>query len=544
MLPLIGVLLGGGTPAAGARTPGGVAGDGQRLLHLPRVRAARLLQGRGSRPRDRLRHAGRALRPQRGDAGSAACTRRSASAARSALLPAPPRRLLDDVLELERRGAVDCSGSPASWRSCCAPGSPPPPATTRRTARSLLVVVGYVALHLGEAVLLRPAFAGAAAGLFPLSRAGARASSREDPGVNSRAVRAGRAEPRRPTAGPARGGSRRSARTRRVACSTRRSSSAEPMAPGSATSRAALARGTRVFIAAGGDGTAHALLNALVDAPGRPPLDALALGAVGLGSSNDLHKPVRHAHRRRPRAPRRLRQPRRGTSFAARYVDATRRRSTPVSWSAPRSASRPAPMPASATTRRWRGGCVRVSTPPRSPGRPRARLVAWRNLAADLRIDDGDAGAHRAQQPQRAEDRVAERPVALRPPGRAGQRRLRRRAGGRDQPRPIDRRHPRAAARALRRPPRPPAAARAALDVRLDGRDPAGARRRDRRRRAPSTSTCFRKGSGYAPDERRSSRTGCSRAGANCCRARRARSAACRKPTPSSSTSATAACSR
>lgn len=56
--------------------------------------------------------------------------------------------------------------------------------------------------------------------------------------------------------------------------------------------RAALGRGTRVFIAAGGDGTAHALLNALVDAPGRPPLDALTLGAVGLGSSNDLHKPV------------------------------------------------------------------------------------------------------------------------------------------------------------------------------------------------------------------------------------------------------------
>ena len=57
--------------------------------------------------------------------------------------------------------------------------------------------------------------------------------------------------------------------------------------------RAALARGTRIFVAAGGDGTAHSLLNALVDAPHRPPLDALALGAVGLGSSNDLHKPVR-----------------------------------------------------------------------------------------------------------------------------------------------------------------------------------------------------------------------------------------------------------
>lgn len=57
--------------------------------------------------------------------------------------------------------------------------------------------------------------------------------------------------------------------------------------------RAALARGARLFVAAGGDGTAHAVLNALVDAPGRPPLDAITLGAIGLGSSNDLHKPAR-----------------------------------------------------------------------------------------------------------------------------------------------------------------------------------------------------------------------------------------------------------
>jgi len=55
----------------------------------------------------------------------------------------------------------------------------------------------------------------------------------------------------------------------------------------------ALSRGVRVFIAAGGDGTAHALLNALVNAPRRPPLHEVTLGAIGLGSSNDLHKPVR-----------------------------------------------------------------------------------------------------------------------------------------------------------------------------------------------------------------------------------------------------------
>jgi diacylglycerol kinase (ATP) len=57
--------------------------------------------------------------------------------------------------------------------------------------------------------------------------------------------------------------------------------------------RDALDGGVRLFVAAGGDGTAHALLNTLVTAPRRPPLETLTLGAVGLGSSNDLHKPVR-----------------------------------------------------------------------------------------------------------------------------------------------------------------------------------------------------------------------------------------------------------
>ncbi len=42
----------------------------------------------------------------------------------------------------------------------------------------------------------------------------------------------------------------------------------------------------------GGDGTVHALVEALALAPRRPPLDHLTLGAVGLGSSNDFHKPV------------------------------------------------------------------------------------------------------------------------------------------------------------------------------------------------------------------------------------------------------------
>ena len=52
--------------------------------------------------------------------------------------------------------------------------------------------------------------------------------------------------------------------------------------------RDALGQGVRVFIAAGGDGTAHALLGTLARTPHRPALETLVLGAVGLGSSNEL----------------------------------------------------------------------------------------------------------------------------------------------------------------------------------------------------------------------------------------------------------------
>lgn len=52
-----------------------------------------------------------------------------------------------------------------------------------------------------------------------------------------------------------------------------------------------LSRGTRVFVAAGGDGTVHALVNALVRLHGDLPLESIRLGAIGLGSSNDFHKP-------------------------------------------------------------------------------------------------------------------------------------------------------------------------------------------------------------------------------------------------------------
>lgn len=55
----------------------------------------------------------------------------------------------------------------------------------------------------------------------------------------------------------------------------------------------AVAEGTRFFIAAGGDGTVNALVNTLDAVRGDVGLDAFVLGAVGLGSSNDFHKPVR-----------------------------------------------------------------------------------------------------------------------------------------------------------------------------------------------------------------------------------------------------------
>jgi diacylglycerol kinase family enzyme len=49
--------------------------------------------------------------------------------------------------------------------------------------------------------------------------------------------------------------------------------------------------GVRTFLAAGGDGTVSTLANALLDRA-RPAPTPLVLGALGLGSSNDFHKPV------------------------------------------------------------------------------------------------------------------------------------------------------------------------------------------------------------------------------------------------------------
>jgi diacylglycerol kinase (ATP) len=54
----------------------------------------------------------------------------------------------------------------------------------------------------------------------------------------------------------------------------------------------ALDAGTRVFLAAGGDGTVHQLAGAILAARGDTALDDIAIGGVGLGSSNDFFKPA------------------------------------------------------------------------------------------------------------------------------------------------------------------------------------------------------------------------------------------------------------
>jgi len=48
--------------------------------------------------------------------------------------------------------------------------------------------------------------------------------------------------------------------------------------------------GERRFIAAGGDGTVNAVLNALMRFAEKPGFAQTALGAIGIGSSNDFHK--------------------------------------------------------------------------------------------------------------------------------------------------------------------------------------------------------------------------------------------------------------
>ncbi len=56
--------------------------------------------------------------------------------------------------------------------------------------------------------------------------------------------------------------------------------------------RESLAGGERQFVAAGGDGTVNILLNTLLANATDRERPEFALGAIGLGSSNDFHKPV------------------------------------------------------------------------------------------------------------------------------------------------------------------------------------------------------------------------------------------------------------
>lgn len=51
--------------------------------------------------------------------------------------------------------------------------------------------------------------------------------------------------------------------------------------------------GETLFIAAGGDGTLNYLLNSLIKLATSEQLNNIAIGAVGIGSSNDFHKPFR-----------------------------------------------------------------------------------------------------------------------------------------------------------------------------------------------------------------------------------------------------------
>ena len=59
----------------------------------------------------------------------------------------------------------------------------------------------------------------------------------------------------------------------------------------------ALARGETQFVAAGGDGTVNLLVDTIIKRAPPDFLERVCVGAVGLGSSNDFHKPVRKDRR-------------------------------------------------------------------------------------------------------------------------------------------------------------------------------------------------------------------------------------------------------
>lgn len=54
----------------------------------------------------------------------------------------------------------------------------------------------------------------------------------------------------------------------------------------------AILKGERKFIAAGGDGTINYLLNEILSNQSKTIIDEIQIGAIGIGSSNDFHKPT------------------------------------------------------------------------------------------------------------------------------------------------------------------------------------------------------------------------------------------------------------
>jgi diacylglycerol kinase family enzyme len=103
---------------------------------------------------------------------------------------------------------------------------------------------------------------------------------------------------------PAAGGGRALARWRQVARSLNGQLGpfelCESGAPERVESRIAwcLRLGERRFVAAGGDGTVNLLIASLVNVATPADLAEVRIGAVGLGSSNDFHKPFRNGGRR------------------------------------------------------------------------------------------------------------------------------------------------------------------------------------------------------------------------------------------------------
>lgn len=97
---------------------------------------------------------------------------------------------------------------------------------------------------------------------------------------------------------PSAGGGKASAKWRRIEPVVRGAlGDFELVTPNSAADasdrvREALEAGERDFVAAGGDGTVSLLVGALLEHASRAVLSRVRVGAIGLGSSNDFHKPI------------------------------------------------------------------------------------------------------------------------------------------------------------------------------------------------------------------------------------------------------------